>query len=72
MTGSQVSSPRYVNVSRLASYIDSTPASVRQMVQTRRIPHIRVAGGRRILFDLRVIDCWLGRFEVAASEVTDH
>jgi excisionase family DNA binding protein len=50
---------RYLNVPELADYIDSTDGSVRQLVHQRRIPYLRVAGGRRILFDLLAIDRWL-------------
>ena len=50
---------RYLNVPELADYIDSTDGSVRQFVHQRRIPFIKVAGGRRILFDVQVIDAWL-------------
>jgi excisionase family DNA binding protein len=50
---------RYLNTRELADYIDSTEASVRQLVHHRRVPFIKVAGGRRVLFDLREIDQWM-------------
>ena len=56
---------RYMNVPEVAIYIDSTPGSIRQLVQRRRIPHLRVAGGRRILFDVREIDKWLADDKIA-------
>jgi excisionase family DNA binding protein len=55
---------RYMNVRQIANYIDSTPGSVRQLVRHKRIPHLRVAGGRRILFDMREIDGWLADHRV--------
>ena len=50
---------RYLNVPELADYIDSTDGTVRQLVHQRRIPFMKVAGGRRILFDIQAIDAWL-------------
>ena len=50
---------RYLNVPELADYIDSTDGTVRQLVHQRRIPFMKVAGGRRILFDIHAIDAWL-------------
>ena len=50
---------RYLNVRQLAEYIDSTEGSVRQLCSKRRIPFVRVAGGRRVLFDTEQIDSWL-------------
>ena len=50
---------RYMNVQDVAEYIDSTPGTVRQLCHQRRIPYLRVAGGRRILFDVHEIDSWL-------------
>jgi excisionase family DNA binding protein len=58
---------RYMNARQLAEYIDSTIGSVRQLVRQRRIPFLRVAGGRRVLFDLDEIDRWLGAYRVTVQ-----
>ena len=50
---------RYMNAQQLADYIDSTKGSVRQLVRQRRVPFLKVAGGRRVLFDRFAIDRWL-------------
>jgi len=58
----------YLNVDQLASYIDSTPAGVRQMVYLKQVPYLK--RGRRLLFDRLRIDRWLQQqsFEPAAIE----
>ena len=58
---------RYMNARQLAEYIDSTVGSVRQLVRQRRVPFLRVAGGRRVLFDRREIDTWLQAQRVDAQ-----
>ena len=55
---------RYLNTRQVADYIDSTEGSVRQLCCHRRIPFLRVAGGRRILFDRQQIDRWLAEQRV--------
>ena len=56
-----------MNARQLAEYIDSTVGSVRQLVRQRRVPFLRVAGGRRVLFDRREIDTWLQAQRVDAQ-----
>ena len=53
---------RYLNVSQLAAYIDSTEGSVRQLVHQHRVPHLK--RGRRVLFDRLAIDAWLADHRV--------
>ena len=58
LTG-QLPPRRFLDVAQVAEYIRSTPGTVRQLVHQRRIPFMKVAGGRRILFDIQAIDAWL-------------
>ena len=57
---------RYLDVQELATYIRSTPGSVRQMVHLRRLPFIK--RGTRVLFDRRAIDAWLARGHMAPTQ----
>jgi excisionase family DNA binding protein len=50
---------RYLSRDEVASYIDSTSATVATMTSKRQIPHIK--RGRRVLYDRHVIDAWLAR-----------
>ena len=53
---------RYLDVQELASYIRSTPASVRQLIHRRRLPFIK--RGSRVLFDREEIDRFLAEHSV--------
>lgn len=48
---------RLTDVAGIAEYLGLTEGAVRQLVQRRRIPFVRV--GRLLRFDLRVIDQWI-------------
>ena len=69
---SQRPSRRYLNVRQLAEYIDSTEGSVRQLVHHRRVPFFRVAGGRRVLFDIHRIDAWCAEQQVEVLEEREN
>jgi excisionase family DNA binding protein len=56
----------YFDVAKLADYIHSTPAAVRQAVYRRRLPFLKL--GRRVLFDREEIDKHLAACRVEAAE----
>lgn len=57
--------PRLLTVDEVAAHLGLTAPAVRQMIQRRQIPFVRL-GERRIRFDLDQIQAWLDDQRVEA------
>lgn len=50
---------RLVGSERLAKYIDTTPASIRQRIHNGTLPFPYSKQGRKLVFDLDKVDAWI-------------
>ncbi len=57
---------KYLTADEIAIHIRSTLGSVRVATSKGKIPHIKV--GRRVLYDVEEIDCWLAGKKVPATQ----
>ena len=54
----------YLTVGQAAEYLSVTEAALRAMIRRRDIPFIRM--GRRIRFDVNVLDRWMRNQQIEA------
>ncbi len=57
------SPPGFVDFSGLCAAVPLSERSLRDLIKKRIIPHVRVSGGRRLLFSLPNVEKSLLRFE---------
>lgn len=50
---------RLIGVEDLATYIGSTPGTIRQKMYNNKLPFPYVKFGKRTLFDLDEVDAWI-------------
>lgn len=58
---------RYLDVDATAERLSMSPDAVRRLVKLRRIPFIKVPGGRSLRFDIQDLDMWMRTGRVEAS-----
>jgi len=62
--GRPIKPKKLLSVQEIAEYINTTPQYIYKMVHYTKIPHIKL--GKKLLFELKVINEWLNKKRVDA------